>query len=96
MAKEFAKAFYKSKAWQCAREYALKRDCYRCVECGRAAEEVHHIEYLRPENINNPAVTVSPSNLMSLCFQCHKAKHQKQNECEVTYYFDSNGNITPR
>lgn len=75
MAKDFAKAFYKSKAWQDARDYALMRDVYLCSRCGRLAEEVHHIIRLTPQNISDPAVTINPDNLECLCRECHQAEH---------------------
>lgn len=99
MARDFAKAFYKSIAWQCAREYALKRDRYRCVLCGAPAEEVHHIKALSPNNINDPKITVWGGNLMSLCYRCHKSQHKKKViekvESANEYLFDGEGNIIP-
>lgn len=79
MAREFAKAFYKSKLWQDTREVILKRDRYLCrtVGCYNPAEEVHHIKHLTPENLNDPNVSVNPANLISLCGECHKAIHKK-------------------
>ena len=78
MAREFAKAFYKSSLWQEVRESILKRDRYMCQQpgCHAPAEEVHHKIKLSPENINDPNVTVNPSNLISLCGDCHKALHK--------------------
>lgn len=78
--KDWAKSFYKSKAWQAVRENVMQRDARLCVDClaeGRytAAEEVHHIEELTPENIKDPAVALNMSNLVSLCRECHKKRH---------------------
>ena len=105
MAQAWAKAFYNSKLWHDTREYILKRDHYRCQGrgCHRPAEEVHHIKKLTPENINNPMITVNPSNLISLCADCHKAQHtdDKRQGNKARYkdtqnilpeiYFDENG-----
>lgn len=99
MARDFAKAFYKSNAWQCAREYVLKRDHYHCVLCGAVAEEVHHITELTPDNINDSSVSVNANNLMSLCYPCHKNQHKKKVIEKVSgsseYMFDTDGNIIP-
>lgn len=77
MAQEFAKSFYKSKLWQEVRESILKRDNYLCQTkgCYNPAEEVHHKTKLTPENINDTNISVNPSNLISLCAECHKAIH---------------------
>ena len=81
--KPYAEAFYKSQAWQSCRDAAIKRDRYLCVDCmkhGRttAAEEVHHIKPITPDNINNPEITLNLDNLVSLCRECHKARHGKR------------------
>lgn len=103
MAREFAKAFYKSKEWRITREYILKRDNYLCVKCGAPAEEVHHIIHLRPDNIDNPQITLNADNLICLCKDCHFAEHyrdkaeghrtsDRQHELDVEQYeFNENG-----
>jgi 5-methylcytosine-specific restriction endonuclease McrA len=94
--KDFAKSFYKSKAWQAVREAAMKRDARLCVDClaeGRytPAEEVHHIEELTPENIHDPSVTLNMSNLVSLCRECHKKRHGARTH---RYEVDEFGRVT--
>lgn len=76
MAREFAKQFYHSKEWQKCRSYILKRDNYLCTKCGNPAEEVHHSKHLTPQNIMDPAITLNPDNLISLCKDCHFAEHK--------------------
>ena len=54
MAKDFAKAFYSSKAWQdCRNSYAAKRLhlCERCLARGiyRPGDIVHHVIEITPE-----------------------------------------------
>ena len=56
MAKPFSDAFYHSKAWERAREDALKRDSYLCQRCLAGGEitpatMVHHIEELTPASL---------------------------------------------
>ena len=80
MAKPFSDAFYHSKAWERAREDALKRDSYLCQRCLASGEitpatMVHHIEELTPANINDPDIACGLDNLVSLCDLCHKKTH---------------------
>ena len=102
MAQEFAKTFYKSKAWQECREFILMRDAYLCTRCGGPAEEVHHKERLTPNNISDARVSLNPENLISLCRACHFEEHKadkargirKANglaDCGDEYEFDEQG-----
>lgn len=101
MAREFSKAFYNSKEWQTTREAIFKRDNYLCVHCGRPAEEVHHKTRLTPNNIFDTTITLNPSNLVSLCKDCHfeehtndKANgHRKGESIDYPYMFDADGNL---
>ena len=50
MAREFSRAFYKSKAWKETRDYIFIRDkglCQDCLEKGKITpgKEVHHIKF---------------------------------------------------
>lgn len=94
---EFAEKFYKGKAWQKCRAYVWSRDRGLCVDCMRRglirpAVEVHHVEPLTPANINDPAVSLNPANLVSLCRECHKARH---NGTERRYSVDALGRVAP-
>lgn len=85
MAREFSRAFYKGKAWKETREYIFIRDkglCQDCLDKGivKPGKEVHHIEYLTPENINNLNIALGEDNLRLLCKECHHRRHNK-NEC---------------
>lgn len=98
MAKEFAKQFYNSKAWKQCRDTVFKRDFGLCVHCGKPGEEVHHITWLRPENINNPDITLNSSNLITLCKDCHNKEHSrnqysKKKSIREGFKFDEHGNI---
>ena len=80
---EWARSFYSSKAWKAVREQAKRRDHYLCVDCLRAgkitaAEEVHHIVPLTPDNINDPMITLRLDNLKSLCKDCHSKYSPKR------------------
>lgn len=100
MAREFSKAFYNSKVWKVTREYILKRDKYLCTECGKPAEEVHHIIHLTPRNIGDVSITLNPDNLKCLCRDCHFNEHAEDkirgrmtNNPLVSIAFDENGNV---
>ena len=88
MAKEFTNNFYGRIAWKEVRDAVMKRDAWLCQDCLKKgmytpAEEVHHIIWLTPENINDPNITLNPNNLISLCKECHHERHntgeRKQN-----------------
>jgi len=80
VAKDFARSFYSSKAWQdCRSEYA-KRKHYLCEDCLRRGIYkpgviVHHIEELTPFNITNPEIALGFDNLELLCRECHLREH---------------------
>ena len=98
MAREFSKSFYNSKEWKAVRDFCLMRDRYLCVNCGRPAEEVHHIVHLTEKNIYDPKVALNPDNLKCLCrdchFEAHRGEHAKgraTSEKYNLYVFDENG-----
>ena len=82
MAKDWAFKFYHTRPWHNVRGYVLYRDqmlCQDCLKKGiyKPAEAVHHIVELTPENINDPNIALNPDNLISLCRDCHAARHSK-------------------
>ena len=96
LAKEWAKPFYKSKAWRVMRREILRRDLYTCEECAGRATEVHHEIELTPANINDPDISLNPALLHSLCHTCHTAITQGVSDCDEGYFFDADGQLTPR
>ena len=81
MAKEFARKFYSSKAWQECRNEYMKRAHYLCENCLRKgiykpAEIVHHIIEIDPITIERPEIALSFDNLEALCRECHAEKHE--------------------
>ena len=97
MAKEYARQFYSSKAWQSCRNEYMKCAGYLCEDCLRRgiykpAKEVHHIEELTPENIHRPEIVLSFDNLVALCKECHKARHNER-EKDRRYIIGDNGEI---
>lgn len=102
MAREFAKAFYSSAAWKkCRAAYISHRqsvDGGLCEEChDRAGYIVHHKTELTPENIGNPDVTLSFSNLKYVCLDCHNREHGycAEDIGLVRYCFTADGDIVP-
>lgn len=95
---EYAKRFYKSKAWQRTRTAAWSRDrglCQDCLKRGiiRPAHEVHHVEEITPENIDDARVTLNLDNLISLCKDCHAERHSKR---QTRYRILTDGSVVTR
>ena len=93
--KGFAEVFYTSVLWRDTRRTYLESVHYLCEDCLargliKRAEEVHHKIKLTPENINNPEITLSWSNLRALCKDCHLNVHRKPKRWRV----DENGEVT--
>lgn len=102
MAKEYAKSFYKSKDWrQCRLGYidSVNGLCERCLNKGklRPGKIVHHIQYITPNNINDPYITLNWNNLEYVCQDCHNNEHQsKYSAIRNDVMFDNEGNLVER
>lgn len=94
--RDFAKAFYHSKAWRQTRAFIFKRDSGLCVRCGRPGEIVHHKTHLTPKNIGNPAVSLGDDNLELLCRDCHAIEHTSDLPTDRALMFDENGDLVER
>jgi hypothetical protein len=80
MAREFAKQFYHSAAWEkCRKSFISERiatDGGFCQVCGsNLGFIVHHKIKLTPKNINDPSIALAHSNLMYVCHDCHDNIH---------------------
>ena len=98
MSKDFAREFYSSVRWQkCRNAYMAYRHgiCERCAEQGKIkpAAIVHHKIELTPENINNPRIALSFSNLKALCRECHLIEHGMTRK---RYWVKPNGEVVMR
>lgn len=73
--------YLKSPEWRAFRKLVLKRDKYRCVDCGVPAYhkdicptgsrlQVHHIHY---DGIDTMTFTID--QCVSVCKQCHDIRH---------------------
>lgn len=93
--KEFAKAFYKSKAWQRNRAAYIASVGGLCEECMangiyKAGVIVHHIVPLTKENISDPSISMAWSNFKLLCRDCHAKEH---GEKKKRYKVDGRGRV---
>lgn len=78
--KEYAKMFYKSKAWkECRDAYVHKVHglCELCLKDGLyvPGEIVHHKIHITPENIKDPNIVLSFENLQLVCRKHHAEVH---------------------
>lgn len=93
--KDYARSFYKSTEWDRCRAAYIRSVgglCERCRAAGviRAGVIVHHKQYIDPENIHNPGITLQHSNLELLCLECHNKEHKRK---ERRYNVDTNGHV---
>lgn len=96
MAREFAKAFYKSKEWErCRADYirSVGGLCERCLKRGlyNPGIIVHHKTYIDPSNITDPEILTNFSNLELLCRNCHADEHRKS---QKRFTVDDLGRVT--
>jgi prophage lambdaBa04, gp54 len=92
--KEFARGFYKSKAWQRTRAAYISSVSGLCEDCLRKGiykpgEIVHHIISLTPDNISDASIALSWDNLKLVCRDCHGEEHRNKRR----YSIDDNGKI---
>lgn len=88
MAKDWARGFYNSKAWDdCRKAYTKSRRglCERCLAKGiiKPGKIVHHRQHLTPENITDPAVALCWDNLQLVCKECHEEIHRGERRYRV-------------
>ena len=102
MAKEFARAFYGSKAWhQCRDSYIAKRraiDGGLCEVCRESLGYiVHHEITLTPENIRDPDTALNHRLLSYECKACHD-RHEGHGVgtggADAVCVFDERGDVT--
>ncbi len=98
MARAEIKWFYNSAEWRAMRIRALMRDHYSCQICGARATEVHHLTELNEENVKDRNISLSLSNLQSLCHDCHtkltmREHRSSEPDSGINYFFDDNGLI---
>lgn len=80
MAQDFSRAFYNSQAWKMCRDSYRRSKRGLCEDCLAkgiitGGAEVHHVIPLTVDNIGDPKITLSWSNLRLLCKDCHAKRH---------------------
>ena len=90
--KQYAKKFYKSKAWQDCRVAFFTSRFGLCEHCGAGGVIVHHKTGLTPQNINDPSLSLNWDNLELLCLLCHNKTHGSGSTSKDTI-FDAAGNL---
>lgn len=109
MARDFAKSFYRGKAWRAVQVSYMRQPvqtrrgtcpplmCERCFELTHRlvpAEIVHHKIVLDESNIDDPDVTLNTDNLMRVCRDCHAQLHSSS-DFVPRVAFDENGRVVP-
>lgn len=74
------RAWAEQHRWRLARQVALARDAFTCVDCGvtdwDAALEVHHLVPLAGvAEYDAPSCAHHPDGLLVLCVTCHQYRH---------------------
>ena len=95
MAKDFAKAFYNSKAWKNKRKSYMREKHFLCERCGQVGEIVHHKIRLSALNINDSNVTLNSKNLELVCWTCHNKIDHDHLDKDNVKLFDDDGNYLP-
>ena len=100
MAKEWAKSFYNSKAWQDCRESYIQTVDGLCERCLSRKEytpgyELHHKVWLTPQNISDPNITLNWELLEFLCSSCHSIEHNRTEKSALRegLMFDEEGQL---
>ena len=100
MAKDFSRAFYKSREWQAARAAFISYKgglCEDCLAKGIITPGVivHHIEELTPLNIERPEIRTGFDNLRLVCIKCHNSKEHGKGKGR-RYLIGDNGEVIIR
>ncbi|MCR5812873.1 MAG: HNH endonuclease [Desulfovibrio sp.] len=90
MAKSYAKAFYNSSRWQHTSKAYMTSKHWLCERCGSPASICHHRQWLNPETIRDPAISLAWENLECLCQDCHNREHATR---EGACVFSSDGRV---
>lgn len=80
-ARNFARKFYSSKAWE-KKSKAYRKEhplCERCLKRGLFTPStcVHHKEHITKDNYHDPRVLFNDENLEALCDLCHAKEHSE-------------------
>ena len=93
MAKEWAISFYNTKAWIKCRIGYMQSQHYVCEVCNKTATICHHKEWLTPQNISDPNISLNWNLLQAVCIDCHNRIHMSSDTTVDGLTFDDKGNI---
>ena len=99
MARDFAQSFYNSKLWRDTQKIYKQSKFGVCERCGQPHERmiVHHKEYLTPENITDPNITLNFDNLELVCEPCHNKEHfRKYSPVREDVTFNARGELVKK
>ena len=83
-----ADPFYKTKEWEVVRKAALKRDNWRCQDCGckclgkRYNQPAPNVDHIIPRK-DDPRLALVLTNLRTLCAPCHSKRTGTQRMRDV-------------
>jgi 5-methylcytosine-specific restriction endonuclease McrA len=68
--------FYRSPQWRTARRLALRRDGYRCTQCGASVRKLgtSRVDHIQPVR-THPHLALILDNLRVLCASCDNRRH---------------------
>jgi len=68
--------FYQSAEWRTLRLQALKRDAYRCTNCGESVRgwRKSRVDHIKPRK-EHPDLALVLGNLRTLCVGCDAKRH---------------------
>lgn len=83
MARDFARQFYSSEAWNKCRDGYKKSVGGLCEDCLKdgiytPGEIVHHINPITPQTVSIPEIALDWANLKLVCRLCHAKEHGKK------------------
>ncbi len=84
--------FYKSDAWQQARQLKIVSQNGLCERCKKVGQEVHHKKHINIDNYKDAAISLNQSNLELLCKDCHNKEHTRFSKV-ANQKFDEDGNL---
>lgn len=93
MAREFAKAFYRSKEWLTCRAAYIKSVFGLCERCRKPGKILHHIKSLTPDNITDLNIALGWWNLRFVCKDCHELEHRDSLPTRDDVMFDERGQL---
>ena len=95
------KQFYRTKAWQRARDAYIKKrkalDGGMCEVCGeRLGYIVHHKMWLNDANCSDPEISLNEDNFRYECLDCHNKEKNPAEGSQGRCFYGINGEVLKR